>query len=283
MGGRCKIVPDNFDTCSTKEVCECVDISGLTSVIPLQKDSNDTCICVGNRCEFPLCSAVGAKNCTGSCGAECECLPGFVGPAYSCNLNGPTNCDPSCKNGGTCVAAPPAQGKEECSYSCECVEPFTGVDCGECDPLVEGCPFECPALTCGDCLEEPRVRSTLGCRPASGALRPTTVRASRPMSVLRSKEQALSTPVPSHAPRPRRSSKTTRSGTVVSQPSPSSSIIAAIIIYKIYIWRKDRQLWKIFNEKQAFGLDQNPLYQDAFDTNENPLYDADADTGETFF
>merc|ERR1711991_803748 len=51
----------------------------------------------------------------------------------------------------------------------------------------------------------------------------------------------------------------------------------------VHFWRKDRQLWKIFNEKQAFGLDQNPLYQDAFDTNENPLYDADADTGETFF
>merc|ERR1711916_26141 len=154
----------------------------------------------------------------------CECLPGFVGPACSCNLNGPTNCDPSCKNGGTCVAAPPAQGKEECSYSCECVEPFTGVDCGECDPLVRDVPLSALPSPAATAWRTPRARSTLGCRPASGALRPTTDRASRPMSVLRSKEQALSTPAPSHAPRPRRSSKTTRSGTVVSQPSPSSSL-----------------------------------------------------------
>ena len=282
--GRCKIVPDNFDTCSTKEVCECVDISGLTSVIPLQKDSNDTCICVGNRCEFPLCSAVGAKNCTGSCGAECECLPGFVGPACSCNLNGPTNCDPSCKNGGTCVAAPPAQGKEECSYSCECVEPFTGVDCGECDPLVEGCPFECPALTCGDCLEDakgqvnPRLQACVWCASANNG---SCLKADE-CAALEGAGPLDACPV-ARSPSPSLIENDSVRYGGIAAIAVLLFIIAAIIIYKIYIWRKDRQLWKIFNEKQAFGLDQNPLYQDAFDTNENPLYDADADTGETFF
>merc|ERR1711991_811281 len=98
----------------------------------------------------------------------------------------------------------------------------------------------------------PRVRSTLGCRPASGALRPTTDRASRPMSVLRSKEQALSTPAQSLI-----ENDSVRYGGIAAI-AVLLFIIAAIIIYKIYIWRKDRQLWKIFNEKQAFGLDQNP-------------------------
>merc|ERR1711916_365419 len=109
--GRCRVVPDESkgeDSCAFTEVCECTDVDGSVSQIPF--GANDTCVCTGSRCQFPFCSAQGS-NCTETCGVECDCLPGFVGPACSCNVTAPARVRPQLQKRRDVCGWPACRGK----------------------------------------------------------------------------------------------------------------------------------------------------------------------------
>ena len=243
-------------------------------------------------CGAANCFEANSVNCTARCGV-CECKPGVIGDSCLCDpgTEAPA-CDSPCLNGGSCV---PSAGKRDpvtgaliagCVWSCQCVPPFSGPSCADCDVTNLDCPLACRAQTCGDCFldsgsTDPRLQEWGWCVSDSGnSSCIKRAECSAGNGVVVDACPVAPTPAPTLL-----ENKSVFYGGIAAAAVLILAILA-MIIYKIFIWKRDKQLWAKFNAQQDWGLDANPLYKDAFDQHENPIYAENADVddrGAAFF
>eukprot|EP00300_Choanocystis_sp_HF-7_P018635 c20093_g1_i2.p1 GENE.c20093_g1_i2~~c20093_g1_i2.p1 ORF type:complete len:1039 (+),score=170.40 c20093_g1_i2:34-3150(+) len=246
------------DVCGTK-TCTCFTNQQAAPPPPVQsgregaiiRDVGDNTGYTGADCS---CST-GGCGVYGDCGQSagrgscvcgtCECVNGYLPPDCTCN--------PSLCTSATCV-----HGTCNSCGGCECDPGYSGVDCSVC----AACVTSCTSRDCGTCTAD----ATCGWCQAGGNCSLLSNTAGCPNAFTRSCAKPAAALYNSTE---FRAGAYALGGLLI-------LFLILIIIYKIWIWRRDKYLWEQYNSEKDWGVAQSPLYQDAFAEASNPLYDPTA-------